>query len=162
MKKTMILLFWLVAGAIALAQSPLYETSSSSTRSEHKLQMQGGTNSWNITPMSGKSLRSSGGSRNGISGGGLVGIGAGAPQVIIGGGQMPQVQFGRGGVGNGELVSDPTQTNRPRRLGEEDDDDDPNDRPEPHPNPIGDMEWWVVLIGILLFAFVKRLKRAIN
>ena len=75
---------------------------------------------------------------------------------------MPQVQFGRGGVGNGELVSDPTQTIRPRRLGEEDDDDDPNDRPEPHPNPIGDMEWWVVLIGILLFAFVKRLKRAIN
>ena len=160
MKKTMILLFWLVAGVIALAQSPLYETSSSSTRSEHKLEMTG-SSQWSLTPVSSSSYRSSVGQSHGVGSSSLVSIGAGLPQATFSGGQMPQVQFGKGVVGNGELVSDPTQAIGPRRItgGNSGGGSGPDTPDDPWKTPIGDMAWQAVLACMAVVALVRELRK---
>ena len=155
MKKTMIILM-LLAGMVIPAAAQMYQTSEGGNRSEHELRMDGGSQQWSLTPLSSRSYRSAGGQRGigTVGGGGMISIGATAPQSIVGGAGMPQVQFGRGSIG-GELVSDPTRTD-PRRIGggNQGGGDGPTNPVDPFATPVGEVPWLMLAGALLLYALI--------
>ena len=161
MKKTMIILM-LLAGMVIPAAAQMYQTSEGGNRSEHELRMDGGSQQWSLTPLSSRSYRSAGGQRGigTVSGGGMISIGATAPQSIVGGAGMPQVQFGRGSIG-GELVSDPTRTVDPRKGLGSGGSEEPGegDRPGPYEDPVGDTPWLILILMTTAYLIVRKRKQ---